>query len=136
MVPGQQDGLLQGHAQGAAAGPKRDRKQRLVTKRENKVEAIKLRSSTDIPDTFAGGTSSVSSPIPSVVSCQSSSRCGRRRLKAGFLSGKRTGRKQKALPDCQGPDGMERFHSAEAPDTRFLPLPSDNLSLHLCSHPR
>lgn len=30
MVPGQQDGLLQGHAQSAAAGPERDRRQLLV----------------------------------------------------------------------------------------------------------
>lgn len=57
-------------------------------------------------------------------------------IEGRILSGKRNRQKTKTLPDSRSPDRMDRFHFAEAPDTRFLPLSFDNLSLHLCSHLR
>lgn len=52
MVPGQQDGLLQGHAQGAAAGPRRGKgKKQVLIRTKNEGEVIRFCLSTDTSNT-------------------------------------------------------------------------------------
>lgn len=107
---------------------------RFLLRQKNKVETIKLHSSTDIADTFADSTSSASSLIPPVVFSHFSSRGSRWRLKTKF-SAEKNRQKTKMLPDCRKAQiGWIASTLVKLP-MRVFSLSFDNLSLSLCSHP-